>query len=338
MILVVLGGALGVLVAFIGIRLFVALAPTFYPPSEEIGINGPVLLFTLAVCIVTGILSGVAPGLSATKFDLHAALKQAGRGTDRGLRLGRRILVVAEIGLAMVLLVGAGLMVNSYARATSVQMGLNPDRVLRSQIILTGMDRRAVRRNHRGDAGGCQFYRRRSIDRGSTRRRISRSHQRAAAAAGSRFVSGWGGGSPRGRRGPISRSFSTRKLPVLRGARFQKKTGTRHRVCHQRVVRAPILAGVGPIGQSIAADLTAANQALKRTACARWLACGGVRMNRAEFTPIICVLSAHLTDYSEIQSWPSDQELCGACDRQSDGRRANPRRVFENYILASRSA
>ena len=62
-ILVLAGGALGVLVAFVGIRLFVVLAPNFYPPSEEIGIDGTVLLFTLAVCIATGLLSGVVPGL-----------------------------------------------------------------------------------------------------------------------------------------------------------------------------------------------------------------------------------------------------------------------------------
>ena len=56
--LVLTGGVLGVLVAFAGVRLFVAVAPNFYPPSEEIAIDGTVLLFTLAVCLVTGILSG----------------------------------------------------------------------------------------------------------------------------------------------------------------------------------------------------------------------------------------------------------------------------------------
>ena len=130
------------LVAFAGVRLFVAVAPNFYPPSEEIAIDGTVLLFTLAVCLVTGILSGLVPALGASKFDVQAALKQAGRGADGGMRLRvRRALVVSEIALAMVLLVGAGLMINSYARMTSVQMGLDPDRVLRTQTVLMGMDR-----------------------------------------------------------------------------------------------------------------------------------------------------------------------------------------------------
>jgi predicted permease len=146
-LLVLAGGTLGVLVATVGIRLFVALAPDFYPPSEEIGIDATVLLFTLIVCVVTGILSGLAPGLRASRPDLHAALKQSGRLTDGGLRLRvRRVLVVSEIALAMVLLVGAGLMINSYARAMQVDMGIDADDVLSTRIVLLGMDQYRTRR------------------------------------------------------------------------------------------------------------------------------------------------------------------------------------------------
>ena len=141
-LLVLVGGTLGVAVAFIGIRLFVSLAPDFYPPSEEIGIDATVLLFTLGVCVVTGILSGLAPGLRSSNPDLQTALKQAGRTADSSLRLRmRRGLVVSEIALAMVLLVGAGLMISSYARAMRVDMGIDSGNVLSTRVVLLGMDK-----------------------------------------------------------------------------------------------------------------------------------------------------------------------------------------------------
>ncbi len=149
--LTLIGGALGLLVAREGISLFVFLAPDFYPPSEEIAVNGPVLLFTLGICLVTGILSGLVPGLRGSNPDLATSLKEGGRGTVGQIRLGiRRALVVSEIALAMILLVGAGLMINSYARLTSVDVGLNPDKVLSMEVNLFGMDKFRVRRagNH----------------------------------------------------------------------------------------------------------------------------------------------------------------------------------------------
>ena len=121
--LTLIGGAVGLFVAREGISLFVLLAPDFYPPSEEITVNGPVLLFTLGICLVTGILSGLVPGLRGSSPDLSSSLKEGGRGMVGRIRLGiRRVLVVSEIALAMILLVGAGLMINSYARLTSVNM------------------------------------------------------------------------------------------------------------------------------------------------------------------------------------------------------------------------
>jgi len=145
--LTLIGGAVGLFVAREGISLFVLLAPDFYPPSEEITVNGPVLLFTLGICLVTGILSGLVPGLRGSSPDLSSSLKEGGRGMVGRIRLGiRRVLVVSEIALAMILLVGAGLMINSYARLTSVNMGLNPDSVLSMEVNLFGIDRFRVRR------------------------------------------------------------------------------------------------------------------------------------------------------------------------------------------------
>src|SRR5262245_43004174 len=145
--LTLIGGAIGLLVANEGISLFVFLAPDFYPPSEEITVNGPVLLFTLGICLVTGILSRLSPGLRGSNPDLSTSLKEGGRGIVNQTRLGiRRALVVCEIALAMILLVGAGLMINSYARLTSVDVGLNPNNVLTMEVNLFGMDKFRVRR------------------------------------------------------------------------------------------------------------------------------------------------------------------------------------------------
>jgi predicted permease len=145
-IIALVGGVLGVFVAMFGISLFVVLAPNFYLPSQEITVNGPVLAFALTVCLTAGMLSGLVPGFRASNPNLSSALKQGGRSIAGRVRLGlRRSLVISEIALAMVLLVGAGLMINSYARLTSVDMGMNPDNVLTMEVNLAGMDRYRTR-------------------------------------------------------------------------------------------------------------------------------------------------------------------------------------------------
>jgi len=146
-VLTLFGGVLGLVVSFAGISLFIFLAPSFYPPTQEIVVNGPVLLFTLALCLVTGIVSGLVPGFRGSNPDLSATLKEGGRGVVGRSRLGiRRALVVSEIALAMVLLVGAGLMINSYARLTSVDVGLDSTNVLSMQVSTFGMDKYRIRR------------------------------------------------------------------------------------------------------------------------------------------------------------------------------------------------
>ena len=141
-----IGGALGVLVAFLGIYLFVFVAPDFYPPSGEIGVNTAVLLFALGLSLATGILAGLIPAFRGSIPNLATTLKEGGRGVVGRGQLGiRRALVVAEIALAMVLLVGAGLMINSYARLTGVDMGFDPDDMLTMEIDLFGMDRYRIR-------------------------------------------------------------------------------------------------------------------------------------------------------------------------------------------------
>lgn len=103
-----IGGVLGLLLALIGIRVFVTVAPEWFPRTEEIGIDSSVLLFTFAVSMATGILFGLAPTLQARKLNLVDALKETGVRSGGGYRhLGRSTLVVAETALALVLTIGA---------------------------------------------------------------------------------------------------------------------------------------------------------------------------------------------------------------------------------------
>jgi putative ABC transport system permease protein len=136
-LLSLLGGASGLLVAFWGVEALLAIAPASIPRTSEIGVDGTVLIFTLAVSVVAGIMFGLVPGLQSSRVDLHASFK-AGRGStgDRGGRRTRRLLVVSEIALSLVLLVGAGLMIKSFWRLLNVDPGFNPANVLTAQIAL----------------------------------------------------------------------------------------------------------------------------------------------------------------------------------------------------------
>jgi putative ABC transport system permease protein len=147
-LLALVGGLLGIVVAYVGIRLFVTLAPGFYPPSQDIRIRPAVLLFTFGVSVGTGILAGLFPALRISRPGQHEALKQSARGGASGLRQGiRRALGIVEVAMALVLLVGAGLMINSYVRVMQVDMGFRPDRLLTMEINLSGLARYRTRHN-----------------------------------------------------------------------------------------------------------------------------------------------------------------------------------------------
>ena len=138
----------GVAVAYAGVWIFLTLAPEFYARPEPIQVNGPVLLFTLGVSLVAGILSGLIPALRASKPDLLESLKQGAPGHVGGaLQRIRRGLVAVEVAMALVLLVGAGLMINSYVRLMTVDMGLDPDSLLTMEISLASLDRYAIRQS-----------------------------------------------------------------------------------------------------------------------------------------------------------------------------------------------
>ncbi len=111
-----LGGVCGAALTLLGIQVFRVLAGDF-PNIDSVGIDGRVLLFTLAVSLLTAILVGCTPALQASNPDLNLTLREGDRRTGTGSRRRtRHILAVSEIALAMVLLVGAGLMVHSISR------------------------------------------------------------------------------------------------------------------------------------------------------------------------------------------------------------------------------
>jgi putative ABC transport system permease protein len=131
-LLSLVGGAFGVLFAFGAIRTIVSLMPEFYVPNESrVTINVPVLLFSLAVSVLTGILFGLVPAWHTSKHDATDALK-AGRSSGAGTQGGRtrNLLVVCEVALSVVLLVSAGLTVRTFFALQNLDIGVNADRVL----------------------------------------------------------------------------------------------------------------------------------------------------------------------------------------------------------------
>src|SRR5579864_764596 len=125
-LLSVLGGIFGLLVAFGAIKQVVALNPASLPNPEQITINLPVLGFTVVVCLLVGIIFGLAPALATSRVDLSNALREAARGTSRSPGKHRAVLVVVETALASVLLIGAGLSLKSLWKVAKVDPGFNP--------------------------------------------------------------------------------------------------------------------------------------------------------------------------------------------------------------------
>lgn len=134
------GGACGVVLAIVATRALLALNPHVLPGVFEIGVDGRILLFSVAVSVGTGILFGFAPAISAARSDLQGALKDRGRGGTGGRaseRL-RHVLVVAQVSLAVMLLVGAGLLVRSFREVSTVRLGYDPANVITAQLRVDG--------------------------------------------------------------------------------------------------------------------------------------------------------------------------------------------------------
>ncbi len=140
LLLAVAGGVLGLAMAFGGLRLLAALGPEFIPRLEGVGVDVRVLGFTLLVTLVTASLFSLMPARGASRLDLTRALKDefASSGLTRGLGRNalRQLLVTAEVAMSVVLLVGAGLLMASFIRLTSVDPGYDPNNLLHLHISL----------------------------------------------------------------------------------------------------------------------------------------------------------------------------------------------------------
>jgi predicted permease len=138
-VLALAGGLVGVGLAMALTRVLVALRPQNIPRLDAVGVDLSVLAFALAASTVVGVLFGLLPALQATRLDVQSMLRQGGRGVAGGGRQGaRRALVVGEVAIALVLLVGAGLMTRSFVRLLAVDPGYRVDHVLTVPISLPG--------------------------------------------------------------------------------------------------------------------------------------------------------------------------------------------------------
>ncbi|MGH9593757.1 MAG: FtsX-like permease family protein, partial [Bryobacteraceae bacterium] len=156
--LAVCGGALGALFSLWSIRWIHVLGPKSVPRLADISINGEALLFTFLLSLFAGALFGLAPALRMGRLDINATLKDASRGSagsgsvwGRGNNL-RRLLVISELALSVVLLIAAGLLIRSFASLQNVQPGFNPQNVLTFELTMTGKkysDKTAVLNTYR---------------------------------------------------------------------------------------------------------------------------------------------------------------------------------------------
>jgi len=137
-VLALAGGLAGLALAFAGTRLLTIWAPTDIPRLTEVSVNGKVLLFTLAASLLTGVIFGLAPALQASRPNLTSALKEGGLGSTVGVerQYFRSLLVLAEVALAVSLLIGAGLLLRSFWELSKIDLGLDPKNVLTLRLSL----------------------------------------------------------------------------------------------------------------------------------------------------------------------------------------------------------
>jgi putative ABC transport system permease protein len=138
LLLAVIGGVLGLLLAMWGNSLLLALSPAELPRAKEVVIDGRMLLFSVALSLLSGIIFGLVPALQTTKTDLNAGLKEGGCGGSGSGSIGlRNALVIVEVALSLALLIGAGLLIKSFTRLQNVSPGFDPSRLLTVRLSLS---------------------------------------------------------------------------------------------------------------------------------------------------------------------------------------------------------
>ncbi len=138
-ILSIVGAALGLLLARLMLAPLLDLASASIPNVGKVGLDSSVLAFTAIIALLAGILFGLAPAMQTSKLDLRSALSDASRGSTGGARRNyvRNSLVITEVALALILLIGAGLLIRSFARLQDVQPGFDPSHLLVADLPLS---------------------------------------------------------------------------------------------------------------------------------------------------------------------------------------------------------
>jgi predicted permease len=133
-----LGGAVGVILGAWALQGLIALVADFLPRASEVSLDGRVLAFTALVATAAGVFFGLAPALQSSRPDLQSPLRESGRSTSRKGQLARKGLVVAQIALALVILVSAGLIVRSFSGLRHADLGFQPEDVAVGTVALSG--------------------------------------------------------------------------------------------------------------------------------------------------------------------------------------------------------
>jgi predicted permease len=131
------GGCIGLVLAKLGVRVLVAALANTLPRSEEIALDGHVLFYTLGISVLTGIVFGLIPALKTLRPDTHETLKEGGRGSSGARHRAQSVFIVAEMAMAVVLLIGSGLMIRTLSALGNVNPGFDPHNVLTFQISAT---------------------------------------------------------------------------------------------------------------------------------------------------------------------------------------------------------
>jgi len=229
-LLAVVGGAFGLLLAWLGVQGVIALKPANVPRITELRIDGLVAIFTLGVSVATGLLFGLAPAVQTSRTNLQETLKEGGRSAtaDRSGHALRRVLVVAEVALALMLLTGAGLLIKSLALLQEVNPGFDARNLLTFRVAIPAA-------KYPSDTARLQYF-----DRAVEAVRAVPGVANVGLSSVLPFSGGWSTGSftvegyqpPTGQPGPwgdqrtVSAGFfTTLRLPLIKGRVFTEQDG-----------------------------------------------------------------------------------------------------------------
>ncbi|HLJ46837.1 MAG TPA: ABC transporter permease [Bryobacteraceae bacterium] len=136
LLLALLGGSLGVLLAFFALRLYTQVGPQFLIRGAQPAISAWVLGFSLAISIAASVLFGIAPAIDTSRTNLAENLKEGARGSSGGRRALRESMVAVEVAVSLILLIGAGLLIRSFVRLANTNPGFRTDSIMTAQVVL----------------------------------------------------------------------------------------------------------------------------------------------------------------------------------------------------------